>query len=295
MKTGCAGSQSRTCNNCHEGGKWTALKFDHGKSNYPLKATIKRPEVQGYNPRAATSRRPNMLRADAVSQRTTRTSGPGAQVPKPATDHRRTRFDHNDPKVPVLASGGQAPGVRCQAATQQRYKPAPTICRPGCHADPTPTAGAWHRCAGCRSLRAGRRSAPAATSSHALWRAHDRVRCSVPRRRTNVAARTRRRCAWSATSATASIRDLARAAVQALPPRQRTFVAARFNLRSRRLHCLTGVTACCRASTATRQQLHRGVGGLASPAIAMTRSASRRCKPAGARTTRSRPAAAVMT
>ena len=39
-----------SCNNCHEGGKWTALKFDHDKTNYPLEGRHKDAKCESCHP-----------------------------------------------------------------------------------------------------------------------------------------------------------------------------------------------------------------------------------------------------
>ncbi len=171
-----------TCNNCHEGGKWTALKFDHDRTNYPLEGRHKDTKCESCHPAKRFKPTPSTcadsqchLKDDAHE----RSLGLKCQNCHSPTGE--TRFDHNDPKVPERWKlEGKHQAVRCQGChPSQKYKPAPTICQ-GCHADPDAHRGELGiRCAGChepdgwKKIHTGHNIFPTPFGG-----AHDRVRCS---------------------------------------------------------------------------------------------------------------------
>jgi hypothetical protein len=171
-----------TCNNCHDGGKWSALKFDHDKTNYPLEGHHKEAKCEGCHPARRYKPTPSVcsdsqchLKDDAHERSL------GLKCQNCHSPSGETRFDHNDPKVPDRWHlDGKHQAVRCQGChPTQKYKPAPTLCQ-GCHADPAAhrgelgvRCGSCHESEGWKKIHTGHDIYPAKFGG-----AHDRVRCS---------------------------------------------------------------------------------------------------------------------
>lgn len=141
-----------TCNNCHEGGKWTAEKFDHDQSRYPLVGKHKDAACESCHPQRRYKPTPMQcgdslchLKDDAHDRSL------GLKCESCHSPTGKTSFDHNDPKVPDRWKlEGKHQQVRCIGChPTQKYKPAPLDCQ-GCHADPQAHKGELGiRCAGC--------------------------------------------------------------------------------------------------------------------------------------------------
>jgi hypothetical protein len=170
-----------TCNNCHEGGKWTATKFDHDQSSYPLVGKHKEVKCENCHPARAYKPTPTLCAdgkchfKDDAHERSL-----GLACEKCHSPSGQTSFDHNDPKEKDRWKlNGKHQQVRCIGChPSQKFKPAPLDCQ-GCHADPEAHKGELGiRCAGCHEEQGFKQI----HNGHDIFPtkfggAHDRVPC----------------------------------------------------------------------------------------------------------------------
>ncbi|MCS6912083.1 MAG: cytochrome c3 family protein [Myxococcales bacterium] len=175
------GSLGKQCLNCHEGARWTATRFDHQQTDYPLIGKHKEASCEGCHPQRQYKPRPRTcgdaechLKDDAHA---------GSLGRKCAGCHSptgRLSFDHNDPKVPDRwRLEGKHINVRCVGChPTQKYRPAPVRCE-GCHAEPVVHKGELGtRCTDCHEVNGWEKI----HTGHNIFPvkfggAHDRVRC----------------------------------------------------------------------------------------------------------------------
>ena len=170
-----------TCNNCHEGARWAATKFNHDQSNYPLVGKHKEARCESCHP--ARRYKPTQMQCsdsgchlkDDAHQRSL-----GLRCESCHNPTGQVSFDHNDPKVKDRWHlDGKHSAVRCQGChPSQKYKPTPTDCQ-DCHADPEAHKGELGiRCQGChepatwKKIHTGHDIFPARFGG-----AHDRLFC----------------------------------------------------------------------------------------------------------------------
>lgn len=170
-----------TCLTCHEGAKWTATKFDHSKTSYPLEGKHQEVKCETCHPAKKYKPTPTACSdgachlKDDAHDRSLGLKCEGCHSPTG-----KVTFDHNDPKAPDrFKLDGKHQLVRCIGChPTQKYKPAPTECQ-GCHADPLAHKGELGlRCIGChesttwKKIHTGHDIFPVRFSG-----AHDRLRC----------------------------------------------------------------------------------------------------------------------